>query len=85
MRHVRHHLCHTHYLLLRNCKCTYLNIILTLQINAVGLGERVVLDADPEPDDEPRPLFFQFCESVGVATVTWMIQLTWRSSRGIFS
>jgi hypothetical protein len=58
----------------------YLNSILTLQINAVGLGERVILDADPEPDDEPRPLFFQFCERVGVATVTWMIQLKWRSS-----
>jgi hypothetical protein len=41
--------------------------------------EIVVLDADPEPDDEPQPFFFQFCESAGVATVTWMIQLTWRS------
>jgi hypothetical protein len=37
------------------------------------LGERVLLDADPEPDDEPQPLLFQFCESAGVATVTWLI------------
>jgi hypothetical protein len=49
------------------------------------LSERVLLDADPEPDDEPQPLSFQFCESAGVATVTWIIQLTWRSSRGIFN
>ncbi len=49
------------------------------------LGETVVSIADPEPDDEPVPLFFQFCESAGVATVTWMIQLIWRSSRGIFN
>jgi hypothetical protein len=48
-------------------------------------GEKVGLDADPEPDDEPEPLLFQFCESAGLATVTWMIQLTWRSSPGIFS
>jgi hypothetical protein len=49
------------------------------------LGETVVLDADPEPDDEPEPVLFQFCESAGVATVTWMIQLTWRLCRGIFN
>jgi hypothetical protein len=28
------------------------------------LGEIVVLDGDPEPDGEPQPFFFQFCESV---------------------
>jgi hypothetical protein len=48
------------------------------------LGEAVVLDADPERDDERQPPFKFFCESGGVATVTWMIQVTWRSSRGIF-
>jgi len=49
------------------------------------LGERVLLDADPDPDNEAQALCFQFCESAGVATVTWIIQLTWRSSRGIFN
>jgi hypothetical protein len=49
------------------------------------LGERVLLDADPDPDDEAQALCFQFCESAGVATVTWIIQLTWRSSRRIFN
>jgi hypothetical protein len=48
------------------------------------LGETVVLDADPDPDDERQSFFLQFCESAGVATLTWMIQLTWRSSQGIF-
>ncbi len=50
------------------------------------LGETLVLDADREPDDERQPLFFfKICESAGVATLTWMIQVTWRSFGGIVS
>jgi len=49
------------------------------------LGERVILDADPGPVDEPQPLLFLLCESAGVATVSWMIQLTCRSCQGIFN
>jgi hypothetical protein len=36
------------------------------------LGERVVLDADPEPDDEPQPFFKIF----------FVKALEWRQSLG---
>jgi hypothetical protein len=41
------------------------------------LGERLVLDADPDPDDERQALFEKKLQSAVVATVTWMIQVTW--------
>jgi hypothetical protein len=48
------------------------------------LRETGGLDSDPEPDNVPQPLLFQFCESAGVATITSLFQLTWQSSRGLF-
>jgi hypothetical protein len=50
------------------------------------IGTAVSLSSQGHPNSQmSQPVFFQFCESPGVATVTWMIQLTWRSSPGILS